>query len=859
MLPSLPNPAAWECCTALRCACTLPAGARLRECRSRVSRHRLRHSSTLPPNVDDMALGNSKSAVAEARKFCRYLMEAVNDAILIFDPRSFRILDANRYATEIYGYSRDELIGKEMRELTHEVPNYSDLLRSPHSMERTDFTKHGEKLEFLVSLGLIDFWGRKAVLSINRDIRERKRVEEAVIAAEKQCRAVIDNISEIIALIDAQGLIKLISPQVERVLNYLPQDLQGRNIFDFIHPDDRPRAAGEYATTIGVAGQNPPSVLRFRNSSGHWIPLEIIASNQLHDPQVAAVIFTARDLRYRHEAERVIREANADFERHVEKRTIELAKANAALRIENQRRRYTETQLQQSLSLFHATLESTADGILVISTEGKISGYNQKFIEMWRIPRMALNGLRDEDLLSIALPQLQDPAAFQAGVQSLYARPEAVSFDTLVLKDGRIFERYSQPQSIGEKIVGRVWSFRDVTQSRRLEEELRQAQKMEAVGRLAGGIAHDFNNLLMLISGYAHQILEDKNLPLQHREACEQLVDAAGRAASFTRQLLSFSRKNPILPAVIDLNRVVAGMHKMLQRLVSDRIQLVMNLLGEPLPVYADPSQIELMIMNLAINARDAMPDGGVLTLTTSHEVVAGAEGEVSEPARNEYVLLQVSDTGYGMSEDIKRHIFEPFFTTKEVGKGTGLGLSTVYGIVEQAEGYISVESELNEGSTFRIFLPRSAKPISERAKAQDLPPETGHETILLVEDEAGIRTTTRVYLESLGYKVLEAANGREGVQISRQYQDVIQLLVTDIVMPGMRGDELVRTIRRERPGLAVVFISGFLDLQSVDSGVTVLEKPFTFPELGRCVRSVLDEARKEQEEKRKPPRRRPA
>jgi two-component system cell cycle sensor histidine kinase/response regulator CckA len=807
-----------------------------------------------------MAPGNQQSAVAESRKLCRNLMDAVNDAILIFDPRSFRILDANRSASEIYGYSREELIGKEMRDLTHEVPNYSDLLHSSaHKIERTDYNKAGEKLEFLVSLGLIEYRGRKAVLSINRDIRERKRVENAIVAAEKKCRTVVNNISEIVALTDPQGLINLISPQVERILGFSPQELQGQSVFGFIHPDDRPRAADEYATTIERTGQNVPSVLRFRNSNSQWIPLEVVASNQLNDPHIAAVIFTARDLRYRHEAARSAREANADFERHVMARTNELAKANAALRIENQRRRYTESQLQQSLSLFHATLESTADGILVVSKEGKISSHNQKFIEMWRMPRMTLTGLSDEDLVPIAFSQLQDPAAFQAGLQSLYAKPEAVSFDTLLLKDGRIFERYSQPQSIGEQIVGRVWSFRDVTHARQLEEELRQAQKMEAVGRLAGGVAHDFNNLLMLISGYASQILEDKNLASQHRESCEQLVAAASRAAAFTRQLLAFSRKNPVLPEVVDLNRVVAGMQKILQRLVSGRIQLVVKLFGEPLPVYVDPSQIELMIMNLAINARDAMPDGGVLTLSTTHEVVGGDDKPPSEAAPTEYVVLQVADTGYGMSDEIKRHIFEPFFTTKEVGKGTGLGLSTVYGIVEQAEGYINVESQPNEGSIFHIFLPRSKQPVSEKAKVQDFSPETGNETILLVEDETGIRTMTRMYLESLGYKVLEADNGREATQISRQHQGVIDLLLTDVVMPGMRGDELVRMLRGERPALAVVFISGYPDLHDLDTGVTVLEKPFAFPDLGRCVRSVLNDAQQEMTKREKPRTRRQA
>jgi two-component system, cell cycle sensor histidine kinase and response regulator CckA len=210
---------------------------------------------------------------------------------------------------------------------------------------------------------------------------------------------------------------------------------------------------------------------------------------------------------------------------------------------------------------------------------------------------------------------------------------------------------------------------------------------------------------------------------------------------------------------------------------------------------------------------------------------------------------LQVSDTGYGMSDDVKRHIFEPFFTTKDVGKGTGLGLSTVYGIVEQAEGYINVESQPNEGSIFHVFLPQSKQPVSEKPKGRDLPPEMGHETILLVEDETGIRTMTRMYLESLGYKVLEAAHGREALQVARQYQGVIDLLVTDIIMPGMRGDELVRTVRQERPALAVIFISGYTELPNMDADVTTLEKPFTFPDLGRYVRSVLNDAKQKSKE----------
>jgi two-component system, cell cycle sensor histidine kinase and response regulator CckA len=496
----------------------------------------------------------------------------------------------------------------------------------------------------------------------------------------------------------------------------------------------------------------------------------------------------------------------------------------------------------------------------VISSEGLVSTCNQKFLDMWQIPRMEVAGLRDEELLSIAMPQLQDPEGFLRNVRSLYENPTSVSLDVLTLKDGRIFERYSQPETIGEQIVGRVWSFRDVTHTRRLEEELRQSQKMEAVGRLSGGVAHDFNNLLMLISGYANQILEDKNLPQQHRESGEQLLEATRRAAAFTRQLLAFSRKSPVLPVVIDLSQVVSDMQKLLKRLFSEKIQLVVHLSSETLPVYADPWQIELMIMNLAINARDAMPDGGVLSMTTSRETASRNEGEGKPPVPSDFALLVVADTGYGMSEEIKRHLFEPFFTTKDVGKGTGLGLSTVYGIVEQAGGYITVESEPNEGATFRVFLPRAMASSVEKARAQEQPPASGHETILLVEDESGIRVMTRGYLESLGYKVLEATSGRAAMQVSRLYQGTIDLLVTDLAMPEMRGDELVRTIRQERPGIAAIIISGQPVVEELEAHLSLVQKPFAFSELGRRVRLVLDEARqgrKKKQERRH--RRRPA
>jgi two-component system cell cycle sensor histidine kinase/response regulator CckA len=528
----------------------------------------------------------------------------------------------------------------------------------------------------------------------------------------------------------------------------------------------------------------------------------------------------------------------------VEQRTIELAKANAALRIENQERRYAQSQLEHSLSLLNATLESTVDGILVMSTGGRISSYNQKFLDMWHIPRIAVAGLRSADLLASMVPQLEVPEKFLEDLENIQAKPDTAGFKLLSLKDGRMFERYSQPQRVDGAIMGRVWSFRDVTQARRLEEELRQAQKMEAVGRLAGGVAHEFNNVLMIISGYADQLVKDPALSEGNQTSCERLIDASKRATVLVRQLLAFSRKHPIRPQVVDMNSVLTEIAKMLQPLLSTRVQLVVNCRDKNLMVYADPSQLELMIMNLVINARDAMPEGGILSLVTSAETLP--EEVVLPNATQGFVVLVVSDTGVGMPPEIKQRIFEPFFSTKDVGKGTGLGLSMVYGIVEQANGHITVESEPNHGTTFRIYLPLSVhKPVEKTVPVEMSIPSHGTGTLLLVEDEAGIRMMTGKYLESLGYKVLEADCGDKAFEIFKENKDAIELVVTDMIMPGMRGDDLVRKIREKRPNMRAIFMSGYVDTDELDKETFILEKPFSFPELGRRVEESLAIARK--------------
>jgi PAS domain S-box-containing protein len=391
----------------------------------------------------------------------------------------------------------------------------------------------------------------------------------------------------------------------------------------------------------------------------------------------------------------------------------------------------------------------------------------------------------------------------------------------------------------------------DVTERRALEQQLRQSQKMEAVGRLAGGIAHDFNNLLMVISGYSEFLLDRVGPEPALRGPAQEIAGAAGRATSLTRQLLAFSRKQMLAPKILDLNGVVTENMKMLTRVIGEDIDLVMVPTTGLGAVRADAGQIEQVIMNLAVNARDAMPSGGKLTIETSN-VSLDEESAHFHPSLKpgNYVMLAISDTGAGMDSETQSHIFEPFFTTKG-SKGTGLGLSTVYGIVKQSGGYIWVYSEAGKGTTFKIYLPRVAAPVESPAQIA-APAESvaaadpGTETILLVEDEANLRYLARQFLEKQGYRVIEAADGAVAVQIAVAHEGVIHLLLTDVIMPGMNGRELAQRISEIRPNVKVLYMSGYTENVigrngTLDAGVRLLQKPFTLRDLKSKVREALD------------------
>ncbi|WP_447973626.1 response regulator [Nitrospira sp. Kam-Ns4a] len=393
-----------------------------------------------------------------------------------------------------------------------------------------------------------------------------------------------------------------------------------------------------------------------------------------------------------------------------------------------------------------------------------------------------------------------------------------------------------------------VGTMLDLSEQKELEAQLRQAQKMEAIGQLAGGIAHDFNNLLTVITGYSQLLLEHLQTDEALRTQVEEIKKAGDRAAALTRQLLAFSRQQAVQPRLLDLNAVIRNVAQMLCRLLGERIDLHIHAASDLWPVKADPNQLEQVLMNLAVNARDAMPDGGRLTIATQNVELDRAYA-CTHPSVNPgpYVRLAVSDSGCGMDEATLARIFEPFFTTKEPGKGTGLGLPTVYGIVKQHGGSIVVSSEPGRGSSFTIYLPRADAPALVPPAEEAAAPSRGTETILLVEDEEAVRRFARTVLEQHGYTVLEAETGAEALRISQAYGAPIHLLVTDLRMRGMSGEELAERLTRLAPAIKVLFMSGYCDRPLPHHGMhdpaaAYLQKPLTPEGLLRRVRAILDE-----------------
>jgi PAS domain S-box-containing protein len=507
--------------------------------------------------------------------------------------------------------------------------------------------------------------------------------------------------------------------------------------------------------------------------------------------------------------------------------------------------------LRRHERLLHAIIDANPSLIFVKDWEGRFVLVNKATAEIYGTTVAALVGKTDADFN----PNKDQVAHFLHNDREVMtsSRPKLIPQEPVTnpaTRETRWFQTIKVPLHLQNEETPRLLSVAtEITERKRLEEQLMQSQKMEAVGQLAGGVAHDFNNILTAIVGYTDLLASEYEPGDRHLEDLEEIRKAARRAAALTRQLLAFSRKQALEPRVIDLNSIVQNLEKMLRSLISENIELRAHLAGDLASTRADPNQVEQIVMNLAINARDAMPDGGTLTIETANATLdeAYAAQHVSV-IPGDYVMLAVTDIGCGMDEETQSRIFEPFFTTKPVGRGTGLGLSTVYGIVKQSSGNIWLYSEVGKGSTFKVYLPVVPDELEEAATSQSSTaarPGRG-ETVLLVEDDEQLRRLAHRALAVHGYTILEADRGATALDISRLHKGRIDLLLTDLVIPDTNGRKLAEAVRASRPGLRVLFMSGYPDGAIshhglLEHGVAYIAKPFTTEAVARKVREVLD------------------
>jgi len=512
------------------------------------------------------------------------------------------------------------------------------------------------------------------------------------------------------------------------------------------------------------------------------------------------------------------------------------------------RRKESEEALRLGEERFRAILHSVVDGVIVLDSSGSVTLFNPAAERVFGRLAGQVLGRQFRELLASDDWQKYEGYLPHVGENA----PKVIEVGALHSNGGTVPIDLAVSEVVRGGVQMRIVIVRDISERKQLEDQYRQAQKMEAVGRLAGGIAHDFNNLMQAIMGYIN-LLDRRLAPGDpNHETVGHIQKSLAHASSLTGQLLAFSRKQVLKPKVVALNKIVGGMNHLLERLLGETLHLEVDL-AQPVPwIRADPGQIEQMILNLAINARDAMALGGTLGIKTANVTLAAPKAFSSgHLPPGDYALLNVSDTGCGMSAEVKAHLFEPFFTTKETGKGTGLGLSNVYGIVKQTGGDIAVTSSVGNGTTFHIYLPRfEARPEEEESSQVAPATDGGSETVLLVEDEELVRMMLVEVLKAAGYSVLDARHGEDALALAEKFHEPIDLLVTDMTMPGFSGSELARRLGEKRPEMRVLFISGYTDQETAQWGklnqpVHYLQKPFHPDAFLTRARQILDRARK--------------
>lgn len=783
--------------------------------------------------------------------------------IWVFDNESLAFLEVNDAAVQKYGYSREEFLRMKIGDIrvSDGEPAMFEYLHKLVSSERVASmdlagtwrhrTKNGTVFDVEIKWSPVSFRGRPAFLTMAIDITERKRREHRDLAISHLGQ----RLSSATSPADAAQIIREVATDL-LAWDTFNLDLYDQNtgtIHDLLAVDTAPdgskfevasadalRHADQLAKTIFERGaqlvnrdepaggtdllarvhgaSRPPESLMCVpvRSGSHAIGLLSVRS---YTPRA----YTPHDLS--------LLQTLADH-------------CGGALE-----RIHAETALHESELLFHSVWENSLDGMRLTDAEGRTVAVNDAFCSLVSMSRAEVQG----QLFTIIYSAQSEPEKTLQNYKFEFASQRAAAPHemTVVLRNGNsvvLDERSSFVERPGRPPL-MLTMVRDVTAQRRLEDQFRQAQKMEAIGQLAGGVAHDFNNILTVIHGHASLLAGNPNLNAMAEKSASQIMQAAGRAASLTRQLLTFSRRQVMQPRLLDLNEVVGNMTSMLGRILGEDIALQLHYATEEVRVEADAGMLEQVLLNLAVNSRDAMPRGGVLSIRIGHREVSAEEALRFPEARSGcFVCLSVADSGCGISAENLRRIFEPFFTTKEVGKGTGLGLATVYGIVKQHQGWIAVESQVGRGTQFRVFLPPCAKP---RPKHDETSPQAqvrgGNETVLVVEDEAALRQLVCQLLAEHGYRVLEADSGVRALEIWSESRPEIDLVLTDLVMPDrINGRELAERLWADRPELKVIFTSGYsAEVVGKDfvlrSSQFYLQKPYHPKQLALIVRDCLD------------------
>ncbi len=746
-------------------------------------------------------------------KAYKLIFEGAPAAIAITTP-TLDFLEVNSKTCDLLGYPREDLLKMNVRdllspeELIANPLRFEDVLiaRETVVQERRVLRKYGGTITVETSVRALRD-GRLVV--IGRDVTAIREAEEALGQRESLARSLVYSAVDGIVTADEKGIIRSFNPAAERMFGYSADEAIGGSLSMLMpspHREQHDQYIREYLVSgvtkvIGIGRE--VTALR---KDGTTFPVELALSEMLL-PGRRMFTGIIRDITQRQQAEAALKETNAKLE---------------------------------------AVIETSPLAITLLDIEGKVLGWNPAAERIF--------GWKAEEVLGAPIPivaEAERAEFLQSLARAAQGDAESGVERRRMRKDGSFVDLnvWTAPvRNRNGEVSALLGILADVTQRKLLEEQFRRAQKMEAVGRLAGGIAHDFNNVLTVITGYGQMALEQSVNDPQLQAELEEVLKAADHASALTGQLLVFSRHKVVNRELLDLNEVVTRLEKMLRRIIGEDIELVIAPEAGLGRVLGDAAQMEQVIMNLVVNARDAMPGGGRLTIETANvELDSWYVQTHMGVQEGEYVMLAISDTGKGIAPEARAQLFEPFFTTKERGKGTGLGLSTVYGIVKQSGGDIWVYSEPGHGATFKIYLPRMAETsLSEKPVGEAATLERGVETVLLVEDEAGVRVLVREILRQSGYTVLEATDVDHALRICQEHPEPIHLLLTDVVMPIMSGRELAERAAAIRPELKVLYMSGYTDTIVVHHGVTsrdtqFLQKPFTPKTLARKVREALD------------------